>query len=209
MSRAAEITEEADADLTEYVMRAPLGGTVVNRHLTRGESVPTDREAFVIADVSTVWVNISIYAHDLERIQAGQTVTIATEGGLEAEGKIAFVTPNVSEETRTANARVVLGNASMRLRPGMFVTARIALLEEPAEVRVPVTSLQTLEGRDVVFVKDAEGQLKPRPVKLGQRNSDYVEVLAGLTPGDTIVIEGAFVVKSQLAKSGFDDGHNH
>jgi len=204
-----EITEEADADLTEYVMRAPLGGTVVNRHLTRGESVPTDREAFLIADVSTVWVNISIYAHDLERIQAGQTVTIATEGGLEAEGKIAFVTPNVSEETRTANARVVLENASMRLRPGMFVTARIALLEEPAEVRVPATSLQTLEGRDVVFVKNAEGQLKPRPVKLGQRNSDYVEVLAGLTPGDTIVIEGAFVVKSQLAKSDFDDGHNH
>ncbi len=207
--RLKEITEEADADLTEHVMRAPLSGTVVARHLTRGESVPTDREAFVIADVSTVWVDISVYAHDLERVETGQTVTIVSEGGLETEGEIAFVTPNVSEETRTATARVFLVNAPTRLRPGMFVTARIAVLEEPAKVRVPATALQTLEGRDVVFVKDPEGQLKPRPVTLGKRNSDYVEVLGGLTPGDTVVIAGAFVVKSQLAKSGFDDGHNH
>lgn len=207
--RLTEIAEEAEADLTEYVMRAPLSGTVVARHLTRGESVPIAREAFVIADVSTVWIDIGIYAHDLEQIEAGQTATIVTEGGLEAEGKIEFVTPNVSEETRTANARVVLENASMRLRPGMFVTAHISLVEKPAEVRVPATALQTHEGRDVVFVKDKEGQLKPRPVTLGRRNSHYVEVLTGLRTGDTIVTDGAFVVKSQLAKSGFDDGHNH
>lgn len=208
-ARLNEITGEDEADLTEYVMRAPLSGTVVARHLTRGESVPTDREAFVIADVSTVWVDISIYAHDLERVEAGQTVTVATESGLETEGKIAFVTPNVSEETRTANARVFLTNEPMRLRPGMFVTARIAVTEEPAEVRVPAAALQNHEGRDVVFVKDNEGRLKPRPVTLGRRNSDYVEVLAGLRAGDTVVTDGAFIVKSQLAKSGFDDGHNH
>ena len=208
-NRLKEISEEADADLTEYVMRAPLSGTVVTRHLTRGESVPTSREAFVIADVSTVWIDISIYAHDLELVEAGQQVTIVTDGGQEIEGAVAFVTPNVSEETRTANARVVLANTPMQLRPGMFVTARIAVVEEPAEVRVPITALQTHESRDVVFVKDKAGQLKLRPVSLGQRNSDFVEVLAGLTPGDTVVTNGAFVVKSQLDKTGFDDGHNH
>jgi membrane fusion protein, heavy metal efflux system len=207
--RLKTITEEADADLTEYVMRAPLSGTVVTRHLTRGESVPTDREAFVIADVSTVWVDISIYAHDLERVEAGQTVTIATDGGVEVVGTLAFVTPNVSEETRTANARVVLKNAPMRLRPGMFVTARITVAEGPAEVRIPATALQILEGRDVVFVKDGDGRLRPRPVTLGRRAGDYAEVLTGLRSGDTVVTVGSFVVKSQLAKSGFDDGHNH
>ncbi|ODS02549.1 hypothetical protein AUC71_01600 [Methyloceanibacter marginalis] len=208
-ARLNEITEEDEADLTEYVMRAPLSGTVVARHLTRGESVPTDREAFIIADVSTVWIDISIYAHDLERVESGQTVTVVTEGGLETEGRIGFVTPNVSEETRTANARVFLANEPMRLRPGMFVTARIAVSEEPADVRVPAAALQNHEGRDVVFVKDKEGRLNPRPVTLGRRNSHYVEVLAGLKTGDTVVTDGAFIVKSQLAKSGFDDGHNH
>ncbi len=207
--RLKEISEEGASDLTEYVMHAPLSGTVVTRHLTRGESVPTDREAFVIADVSTVWVDISIYAHDLEQVRAGQSVTILTDGGFEAEGTIAFVTPNVSEETRTANARVVLENTPMRLRPGMFVTADIAVVEEPANVRVPASALQTHEGQDVVFVKHKDGKLKPQSVTLGRRNHDYVEVLAGLSTGDTVVTDGAFVVKSQLAKSGFDDGHNH
>lgn len=207
--RLREISEGSNSDLTEYVMHAPLSGTVVARHLTRGESVPTEREAFVIADVSTVWIDISIYAHDLERVEAGQTATIVTEGGLEVEGTIAFVTPNVSEETRTANARVVLENNPMRLRPGMFVTARIALVEEPADVRVPTTALQTHEGQDVVYVRNDDGKLKPRPVTLGRRNSHYVEVLAGLRTGDTVVTDGAFVIKSQLGKSGFADGHNH
>ena len=208
-TRLKVISDEAESDLTEYVMHAPLSGTVVTRHLTRGESVPTEREAFVIADVSTVWVDISIYAHDLERVEAGQTVTIITEGGLEAEGTIDFVTPNVSEETRTAKARVVLENTPMRLRPGMFVTARIAVTEEPADVRIPATALQIHEGQEVVFVKNKSGKLKPQSVTLGRRNSHYVEVLAGLRVGDTVVTDGAFVVKSQLAKSGFDDGHNH
>ena len=207
--RLKEIAEQVDVDLTKYVMRAPLSGTVVTRHLTRGEMVPTNREAFIIADVSIVWVDISIYAHDLERVEAGQTVTIITDGGVEADSSIAFVAPDVSEETRTANARVVLENTAMSLRPGMFVTARIAVADEPADLRVPATALQVHEGQDVVFVRGEDGKLRPQPVTLGRHNGNYVEVLAGLKTGDTVVTEGAFVVKSQLAKSDFDDGHNH
>lgn len=208
-NRLKEITEEADADLTQYIMRAPLGGTVVRRHLARGESVDTDREAFIIADVSTVWVDISVYPHDRERVKAGQAVAILTESGVEAEGTIAFVMPFVSEETRTANARVVLSNEDMRLRPGMFVTAAIAVEEAPAKVRIPATALQTHEGQDIVFVRGEEGRFTPRPVSIGRRNGHHAEVVAGLEPGEAVVTEGAFIVKSQLAKSGFDDGHNH
>ncbi|WP_156137384.1 efflux RND transporter periplasmic adaptor subunit [Methyloceanibacter caenitepidi] len=209
-SRLKEIAEQDEADLTAYVMHAPIGGTIVARHLTHGESVSTDREAFIVADVSTVWVDISIYAHDLERVEKGQPVTVTTDGGLQVDGKIAFVTPNVSEETRTANARVELENAPRHLRPGMFVTAQIALTEDPVDVRIPASALQSHEGQSVVFVREGDdGPLKPRPVTLGRSNDAYVEVLGGLKPGETIVAEGAFLVKSQLAKSDFDDGHNH
>jgi cobalt-zinc-cadmium efflux system membrane fusion protein len=208
--RLKEIAEQDDADLTAYVMYAPLGGTIVARHLTHGESVSIDREAFIIADVSTVWVDVSIYAHDLERVEPGQAVTIITDGGLQVDGKIAFVTPNVSEETRTANARVELENAPRHLRPGMFVTARIALTADSVDVRIPANALQTHEGQSVVFVRDGDdGPLKPRAVTLGRSNGTYVEVLGGLKPGEAVVAEGAFLVKSQLAKSDFDDGHNH
>jgi membrane fusion protein, heavy metal efflux system len=208
--RLKEIAEQDDVDLTAYVMYAPLGGTIVARHLTHGESVSIDREAFIIADVSTVWVDVSIYAHDLERVEPGQAVTIITDGGLQVDGKIAFVTPNVSEETRTANARVELENAPRHLRPGMFVTARIALTADSVDVRIPANALQTHEGQSVVFVRDGDdGPLKPRAVTLGRSNGTYVEVLGGLKPGEAVVAEGAFLVKSQLAKSDFDDGHNH
>ena len=208
--RLKEIAEQDEADLTAYVMYAPLGGTIVARHLTHGESVSIDREAFIIADVSTVWVDVSIYAHDLERVEPGQAVTIITDGGLQVDGKIAFVTPNVSEETRTANARVELENAPRHLRPGMFVTARIALTADSVDVRIPASALQLHEGQIVVFVREGDaGPLKPRAVTLGRRNGTYVEVLGGLKPGEAVVAEGAFLVKSQLAKSDFDDGHNH
>jgi cobalt-zinc-cadmium efflux system membrane fusion protein len=208
--RLKEIAEQDDVDLTAYVMYAPLGGTIVARHLTHGESVSIDREAFIIADVSTVWVDVSIYAHDLERVEPGQAVTIITDGGLQVDGKIAFVTPNVSEETRTANARVELENAPRHLRPGMFVTARIALTADSVDVRIPANALQTHEGQSVVFVRDGDdGPLKPRAVTLGRSNGTYVEVLGGLKPGEAVVAEGAFLVKSQLAKSDLDDGHNH
>jgi cobalt-zinc-cadmium efflux system membrane fusion protein len=205
-----EIAEQDAADLTAYVMHAPLGGTIVARHLTHGESVSTDREAFVIADVSTVWVDISVYAHDLERVEQGQPVTITTDGGIQVDGTIAFVMPNVSKETRTANARVELNNAPKHLRPGMFVTAEIALSSDPVDVRIPASALQTLEGQSIVFVREGNnGALKPRPVTLGRSNGTYVEVLAGLKPGEAVVAKGAFLVKSQLAKSDLDDGHNH
>ncbi|ODR93622.1 hypothetical protein AUC70_12315 [Methyloceanibacter stevinii] len=209
-SRLKEIAEQDEADLTAYVMHAPLGGTVVARHLTHGESVSTDREAFIVADVSTVWVDISIYAHDLERVEKRQPVTVTTDGGLQVDGTIAFVTPNVSEETRTAKARVELENAPRHLRPGMFVTARISLTADPVDMRIPASALQTHEGQSVVFVREGDdGPLKPRPVTLGRSNGEHVEVLTGLKPGDAVVAEGAFLVKSQLAKSDFDDGHNH
>lgn len=212
----ADLRAEPDADLfvpddlTTYIMRAPLGGTVVTRHLSRGESVETDREAFIIADVSTVWVDISIYAHDLERVDPGQPVTIETDGGIKVDGTIAFVTPNVSEETRTAIARVEVENAAGNLRPGMFVTAQITLTSESVDVRVPASALLTQEGKSVVFVREgADGRLQTRQVTLGRSNGTYVEVLGGLKPGEAVVAKGAFLVKSQLAKSDFDDGHNH
>ena len=208
--RLKQVKTEPETDLTTYVMRAPLGGVVVNRHLVLGESVATDREAFVIADVSQVWVDISIYPKDLIKVSAGLPVRIETENGngMAIVGKIAHITPNVSEETRTAKARVVLDNQQMRLRPGMFVNAVIDISTTDVAVRIPKSALQNHEGKEVVFVSGS-GKFEPRPVKLGRRNGEFVEVVSGLAPGEIIAAKGSFVIKSQLSKESFGDGHNH
>lgn len=206
--RLDAIAKTPDADLTRFTLLAPMGGIVVERHLVQGEAVPSDREAFIIADVSSVWVDISIYARDLETVRAGQRVTIRSETGLTAEGKIEHVTPGVSEQTRTATARVRLATPSQRFRPGMFVNATIDIAQSHVAARVPTSALQTEEGQHVVFVAD-EGVFRPRRVAVGRRNERYAEVLDGVVPGELVATQGSFVIKSQLSKGRFGDGHNH
>lgn len=204
----SQITNSDHTDFTRYLMRAPLGGIVIERHLVRGESVKTDSKAFTIADVSTIWVDISIYPRDLPNVRSGQTVVVKTNNGKEVTGKIEFVSPHVSEATRTAKARLVLDNSNSLLKPGQFVKAEIAISNTAAAVRIPKSALQNQNGKSVVFVADA-GRFEARPVEVGEQDSTYVEVVSGLKAGETVVVDGAFVIKSQLSKASFGDGHNH
>lgn len=206
--RLDEIVNVPDADLTGFVLFAPMGGVVVERHLVQGEAVPSDREAFVIADVSSVWVNISIYSHDLAQVAAGQGVIIKSETGLTANGRIEHVTPGVSEQTRTATARVILDTPSRRFRPGMFVNATIDVTQTRVAARVPKSALYIENGKEVVFVAK-DGVFRPRQLTIGRRNEYFVEVISGLEPGERIATQGSFVIKSQLSKESFGDGHNH
>ena len=202
------LTTAADADLTKYSILAPISGTIVERHLSLGESVSTEKEAFVVADVATVWVEVTIYPKDLAAVRAGQSVTIDLGDSEPIQGKIAFVTPHVREETRTAIARVITDNAGGRLKPGMFVKAQIEIGKEITAVRIPKSAIQNYENGPVVFVQE-EKKFEPRPVKLGLENSQYAEVLSGIEAGETYVAEGAFTLKAQLSKASFGEGHGH
>jgi cobalt-zinc-cadmium efflux system membrane fusion protein len=173
-----------------------------------GEAVSTDKEAFVVADTSTVWVEVTIYPQDLPLVRAGQSVVIDAGGEQPIKGKIAFVTPHVREETRTAVARVITDSAGGRLKPGMFVKVQIEVGQEMATVRVPKSAIQNYEDGPVIFVQEGK-KFEPRPVKVGRENSQYVEILSGVSAGETYVSEGAFTLKAQLSKASFGDGHNH
>lgn len=198
-----------DATYTRYEIRAPFAGTIIEKHLTLGENVNADADVFTIADLSSVWVDINVYQKDLAQIRQGQSVMIEIgHGNPTVPGKIAWVGPLVGEVTRTAKARVVLANPDGTLRPGLFVSARVAVANTAAGIVVPKSALQTFEARTVVFVLD-EDEFEPRPVQTGRENAAQVEILAGLEPGQTYVSKGAFTLKAQLSKGAFGDGHNH
>jgi cobalt-zinc-cadmium efflux system membrane fusion protein len=204
-----ELPEHPDATYTRYEIRAPFAGTIIEKHLTLGESVPADAEIFTIADLSSVWVDINVYQKDLGIIRKGQTAVIQVGHGIpEVPGKIAWVGPLVGEVTRTAKARMILPNPDGVLRPGQFVTAQVAVNNSSAGIVVPKSSLQTFEGRTVVFVLDEDG-FEPKAVETGRQNAVQVEILAGLKAGQTYVSKGAFTLKAQLSKGAFGDGHNH
>jgi len=203
------LPEQSDVTYTRYEIKAPFDGVVIQKHISLGEVLEENAEAFVIADLESVWVDVQIYQKDLAAIRKGQNVTIQIGHGVpDARGAIDFVGPLLGEETRTALARVVLGNPDGHYRPGMFVTARVAVATSPVEIAVAKSALQTVDERTVVFVKTAEGYA-PRPVEIGRRNTLSVEVVSGLEPGDLYVREGAFTLKAQLSKGAFGDGHNH
>ena len=204
-----KLPQHPDTTYTRYEIRAPFAGTIIEKHLTLGESVTADAEVFTIADLSSVWVDINVYQKDLTQIRKGQTVSILIGHGIPTvSGKVAWVGPLVGEATRTAKARVILANPEGTLRPGLFVTAQVAVGNTAAGIVVPKSALQTFEERTVVFVQDEDG-FEPRPVQVGRETATQVEILSGLQAGQTYVSKGAFTLKAQLSKGAFGDGHNH
>ena len=205
----AKNSQDDHAEVIRYEMRAPFDGVVVEKHIVLGEAVKDDTEVFVVADLSSVWVNVRVYQKDLSVVHKGLPVVFSVGHSISmAKGKIAWVSPQIDEHTRTAKARVVLPNTDGHWRPGLFVTAKIAVDEIEVPLLVPKVALQTVEDRLSVFVKTDEG-FEPRPVMLGRSTEIYAEVTKGLQSGQQYVTKGAFTLKAELGKEAFGDGHAH
>lgn len=200
---------ESNEGLVPYEVKSLLNGTVIEKHITIGEVRSDDEPAFVIADLDTVWVNLSIYQMHLPYVRVGQKVTVSSgQEFADARGVISYLSPIVDEHTRTATARVVLPNHDGNWRPGLFVEGRIVANEELVSVHVPKSSLQKFEGNDVIFISLPEG-LVPVPVRIGRVNHSSAEILSGLKAGQEYVSRGGFTLKAELEKSSLSGGHNH
>jgi multidrug efflux pump subunit AcrA (membrane-fusion protein) len=192
---------ESSDSLAPYTVKTAIDGVVIAKDLTRGEAVERTKQAFVVADLSSVWVDLAVYQKDLDRIPLGQRVHIDAVGkGPAAEGTISYITPSVDQMTRTATARVVLGNRDRSFLPGMFVTAHTLDVAD-APVTVPRDAVQTIGGQTCVFVESREGLIR-RPVLLGRQGTERFEIASGLAAGERVAVENSFLLKAELAKSG-------
>jgi multidrug efflux pump subunit AcrA (membrane-fusion protein) len=200
-----------DEKLAWYPLRAPFDATVIEKHITLGEKLSDESSTFTIADLSTVWVDLSVYQKDLSLVRKGQHVEVTAGPGLpKIEGTISYVGPVIGEQTRTALARVVLDNRSGALRPGTFVNADVLVDKVTAKVAVPKDVIQDLDDRKVVFVQ-TEHSFEPRIVTIGRSNDACVEITSGLSVGEKIVIKNSFRLKAELEKvaGGAHAGHGH
>lgn len=201
------VRSQPDATLTRYAVRAPFAGTVIAKEVSPGEAVAADADIFVIADLRTVWVDFSAPQQDLALIRPGTTVTVTAGHGIpDTEAVVAYVEPVVQESTRMALARVIISNAGGQMRPGVFVTGRVAVRQYEVAVAVPNTAIQTLDKGEVVFMRTPEGFI-PQPVTTGRSDRRLVEITSGLAPGATYVRVGALTLKAELSKSALDHGH--
>ncbi|HOF39498.1 MAG TPA: efflux RND transporter periplasmic adaptor subunit [Candidatus Hydrogenedentes bacterium] len=197
--------------LTRYEMTSPFDGEVLEKHIVLGEALESQANAFIIADLDTVWVDVQVFEKDLPHIRPGMTVQISgPEGHSATEGVITYVAPVVDRETRTTLARIVLPNTDRRWRPGLFLRVQLRLEQAEAAVLIPKTAVQRFESAPVVFVEDGD-ELRAVEVELGHENSDSVEIVSGLPAGTRYVAEGAFELKARIVTSnlGAHAGHGH
>jgi cobalt-zinc-cadmium efflux system membrane fusion protein len=165
-----------------------------------GEHVGDQKAAFTVADLSTIWIDLSVYRRDLNRVRVGDKVIIDPEdGGGKIETEITYISPVGNSDTQSALARAVIENMDLRMRPGLFVTGRVLLRAKPVAIAIKASALQTIENRTVVFVREGD-KFEPRDVEIGDRDSEHVEVVFGLMEGDTYAAQNSFVIKAEMAK---------
>ena len=198
-------TIQSNESLSPYELRSLTEGTIIEKHITRGEAVDRDTPSFVIADLSTVWIDLSVYQKDIHEVSVGQAVRVFCHGMPDAEGTISYLAPVVDEPTRTAVARVVLPNPDRLWRPGLFVTGRILdPIESP--IAVPRSAVQTIEAAPSVFIKTDKG-FEPRPIVLGRGGETMVEVVSGLAAGEAYAATNSFLLKAELGKGEAEHAH--
>ena len=204
----ATLPQAPDASLRSQNVRAPISGRVAERKVELGTAVGRDNletELFVIVNLSHVWVDLSVSSADLPMVKEGQSVVISNRGQPEnSTARVVFVSPLLDKDTRTARVVAAIENADGHWRPGSFVTAAIAIEERAAPIVAPFSALQTVEGKKAVFVRTKDG-FEKRDVVLGQRDGQSVEIVSGLTTGETIAVSNTFSLKAELAKPGDED----
>ncbi|KRR01983.1 hemolysin D [Bradyrhizobium jicamae] len=200
-------TIESNQSLTLYELRAPISGTVIDRQVSLGEYASEQKPAFTVSDLSTVWVDLAVPRRDFRRVKVGDAVMIDVEdGGPPVNANISYVSPIGAAETQSALARATAANAGGRLRPGLFVTARLILSEKKAPLVIKLSALQMLEKRNVVFAR-AGDRFEAREVELGDKDGEHAEVLFGLSEGDVYATRNSFVIKAEIGKGSA--AHEH
>lgn len=197
---AANVTSDGRG----VVVASPISGRVTSENVSLGAFVQPETELFRVADPRQVQIEAAVGPADAMRIQAGDTAVVELQDGRTIGARVRSVTPTLSGETRAATAVL---DVSGVLQPGLAVRVRIVprVSGTSSAIVVPEDAVQSLEGRDVVFLRTPKG-FRAQNVTLGQRSAGRVEIVSGLKPGMTIATRNAFLLKAEIGK---DAGEEH
>lgn len=205
-AEVAGLPRQPLALLSRLEVRAPIAGQVTARAAVLGAAVAGDAELFSVADLSSLWVEMTIPPRDLPMARQGQAVSVTGEHDMKGEARIVFLSPLLDADTRSARAVASLVNVYGQWRPGAFVTAYLATAEQPVAVLVPRDAVQEIGGEKVVFVRTPEG-FEKREVALGREDASAYEAIFGLDAGTEVVVGNAFALKAELGKDEASHGH--
>ena len=191
-----EQTGEVQRTLT---LRAPVGGVVIEKSVLSGQKIMAGDALYRVADLSVVWVEGEVFEQDLALARVGLMAVAEFEAlpGERFSGRIAYIYPTLNADTRTVRVRVELTNRGLRLKPGMYATLRFTGGSRANVLNLPRSAILSTGERSIVFVRRSDGQLEPREIRVGVAGADRIEVLSGLTAGETVVASATFLVDAE------------
>lgn len=188
--------------LGQHGVVSPIDGTVVDRHLSTGQSVEGDLVAFRIANLDYLWVELAVFEKNLGSIRIDDRVELGllSDPEVKIAGRVAHIGAQINPDTRSADVRIEIDNKERKLRPGQGVTAEIHTAhgsQKPVLV-VPSTAVTVIDGQPTVFVSETPTAVTTVPVELGKASGDERQILKGLQPGQRVISQGVFALKSEL-----------
>jgi membrane fusion protein, heavy metal efflux system len=194
-----------DADMIP--IKAPAGGRILQKNVTPGATISPSTDAFVIGDLSHLWMLASVDATTLFKLRLGQTATVTLPDVPEANytAKITNLGQEFDPVTRLMQVRIEIRNPDHQLRPEMLASAEFITGDGIPTVLVPQDAIQQVNGEDVVFVRMASDRFRVQAVQIGENVHGRVRILQGLNPGEQVITHGSFIAKSQLLKSSIGD----
>lgn len=204
---------DESSDTSQFVLRSPISGIVIERTAMQGQMADPMRTLFRVADLSRLWLSVHAFERDAVRVKVGSAarITFAALPGQTFGGNVTLVGKQVDADSRTVAVRIEVENAQQLLRPGMSATAFVPLGKETERViAVPTAALQRLEENWIVFLPTGKDSFEMRIVGRGRDLGGEIEIVSGLKPGEKVVVEGAFLLKAEAEKlKGEGKEHEH
>jgi Cu(I)/Ag(I) efflux system membrane fusion protein len=206
-SREIQALEQRGIPKDYISIYAPRNGILIERNITDGSAAHMGQKLLTIADLSRVWIEAEVFEADLELVHVGMTATV-TLPYLPRHGSypatVEYVYPYLKGDTRTGRIRMSLDNLNGELKPDMYTEVSLEV-DLGHRLSVPEEAIIFAGKSRVVFVDLEGGRLKPVWIKTGRRAQGFVEVLEGLSPGDTVVTSGNFLIAAETRlKTGID-----
>lgn len=192
--------EAAGKPAKTMTIESPHTGVVIAKHANEGMKVDPGMQVFRIADLSTVWVLVTLYEYQLPYIETGMKATMSLPyiPGQTLEGEVIYIYPYLDKKTREVQVRLEFDNPNNLLKPGMFANVTLQNTLAAEKTLAPRSAVIDTGERQVAFVSRGEGKFEPRDVRLGVESGDgMVEIIAGLKPGEMVVTSGQFLIDSE------------
>ncbi len=198
---------ESNESLAPYSLVSQVAGTVIQKDVTPGQVVSEKDVLYTVADLGTVWIDLSVHREDFSRLKVGQEVLVRMDKDSPPVGsRLSYLSPIGSENTQAMLARIEVPNPHGVWRPGLYVDGQVTLEMEEVPMAVSEDAIQTLDGKEVVFVREDDA-FEAREVELGVRDGEWAQLLSGAAPGEVYCAGNSFVLKAELGKG--EAKHEH